>query len=402
LKSVDLRSIAAGWTASACAVLALAGCWRECRAAAAQYLASRPAGGRLTRAIGWTPGDARLWREAAALAIREHLADAARDLSAAISLDPYDAESTAALGLLLESGNRPGEAERYLLKAAGISNRVKPRLALASFYYRARRPEQFWRAAAAAAKVKAADLTPVFELAARMEPSPGRTATLLDLGSGPALAGYLAFLLRQPSENRVSALALQLEPASGFHDLLLAACDRLIQAGRTAEAIAVWNRRSGKTILDPGRGLSLTDGGFELQESGGFNWKVSRSEGTGVTPISPSGLRIEFSGHQAERLTLVEQLVPVLAGRRYRLVFHYRTSGLSGATGLRWVALAPRASYGVGSQPIEPVGEGASQFDFQTGAGTDLLRLALSCQRDAGMTRIEGTLTLLSAELRLP
>jgi hypothetical protein len=293
------------------------------------------------------------------------------------------------------------EAERYLLKAARISHRLKPRLALASFYYRAQRSEPFWQAAAAAAAVKAADLTPVFQLAARMEPSPSRTATLLDLGSGPALAKYLAFLLYRPSESRVSALALQLYPVSEFHELLLAACDRLIQAGRTAEAIAVWNRLSGKTVLDPGLGLSLTDGGFELRESGGFNWIISRSDGAGVAPISPSGLRIEFSGHQAERLTLLEQFTPVMPGRRYRLVFHYRTSGLSGATGLRWVALAPGAPDGVSSQPIEPVDEGISHFDFQTGAETDLLWLALTWQREAGMTRIEGKLTLLRAELRL-
>ncbi|MGB7759816.1 MAG: hypothetical protein WBL61_08310, partial [Bryobacteraceae bacterium] len=362
---------------------------------------SKPAGGGLTRAIGWTPGDARLWREAGALAIGEHPAEAAEDLSAAISLDPYDAESTAALGLLLESANRPGEAERFLLKATRISNQLLPRLAVASFYYRTQRPEQFWQAAAAAAQVNAADLTPVFRLAAPMEPSPSRTATLLDLGSGSALAKYLAFLLHQPSESRVSDLAMRLCPANRFHDLLLAACDRLIQAGRTAEAVGVWNRLRGKTVLDPGRSLSLTDGGFELPESGGFDWKVSHSDGIGAVPVSPSGLRIEFSGHQAERLTLLEQLMPVMPGRRYRLVFRYRTSGLGGATGLRWVGLAPGAPDAVSSQPIEPVDEGTSQFDFQTGADTDLLRLALFSQCDAGMTRIEGTLTLLSAELRL-
>jgi hypothetical protein len=379
-------------------LLALAGSWWEARAGWAQYLAAKNSRAALTRALEWTPGDARLWRQLGAATLEQDPAAAKPALANAIAFDRYDAESRAALGLLKEADGRTDEAERDLAEAAATSHRVKPKLALASFYFRSGRIDEFWRTAAEAARVQSADLTPAFALASRLDDPPERVASRLGLRAD-RLAAYVSFLLNQPLEDRVGILALQLPSEERYRNLLGRASERLVASGQTAEAVAVWNRFGAR--LDASQGRSLTDSGFTFSPRGGFGWRIDGGRGIDLRAAPPAGLRIDFSGHQAAAAALVEQYVPVLPGRRYTLVTRYRTDGLASPTGLRWVVLGLHDSAGAGSRALEPAPDGSSEFEFVTGLNTDLLRLVLNYQREAGAARLDGRLTLLSVELKL-
>ena len=378
--------------------------WREGRVAWAEHLAATGTIAALRSAAACTPGDGARWRElgAAQLRANEPADDpgAAASLERAVSLNSYDAESRAALGLIAESQGRAPEAERDLLAAVRTSRRFRPQLALASFYFRAQDAGRFWPVASTAANIPAADPDPIFQMAVRMESDPQRAAALLRLDEVPKLALFVRFLAQNRCDAGLAPLALHLNPRLS-HATLLAASNCLVDARRTADAVAVWNRLYPTHALDPVHGKSLTDARLELPERGAFHWKLSGAEGVDLSPIAPRGLRVEFSGRQPETVVLIEQFVPVLENRHYRLTLDYRTADLSGPTGIRWFACAMNETTCVSSQPLPGNPDEPFEFDFPTGPRVELVHLVLLCRRDAGNTRGAGTLTLRAVGLDL-
>ena len=179
--------------------------------------------------------------------------------------------------------------------------------------------------------------------------------------------------------------------------LLLATVDHLIKENRIDEAVPLWNRLNtsgGNRQLSPTSGASLTNGRFDASEGRGFDWRHGDNPGIDLRAGGPGDLRIEFSGHQPESVSLLEQYVPVMPDKSYRLSFAYRTAGMTGVTGLYWQVLQVTA-------PLNPVPEGVGTLAFRTGPGLGLVRIALMYARMPGTMRLEGVVTLRSAELEV-
>ena len=382
-------------------LLALIASLREFQLARAQQLVAQQGLAGLRAAAALTPGDARIWRDLGGRALRANRLDIAMPaLTMAASLNAYDAESLAALGLVAESQGRMRDAEGYLTRAVRVSARYKPRLALASYYFRSGAPDRFWPAAALASHVPAAEPTAIFQMACSLD-DPDRVRARLCLDEPAAAMQYLRFLLSRTGTAGLAASALALPPGPIYRDLLVSVCDRLIRGSQTTEAIAVWNHMKGAIALDPARGASLTDGSFEQPGSSGFYWQFTPLSGVEMLPAYGSGLRIELSGKQPQRATLLQQFVPLLPNRRYRLVYAYDTSDLKDPTGLRWALSQLSGKEDAASPPVRANIAGSDSFEFVTSSNTDLLRLSLEYAREPGSMRSEGVLTLRYVKLRL-
>jgi hypothetical protein len=317
---------------------------------------------------------------------------AARLLDRAIELDAYDSESHIGRGLLAESAGRLEEAEQYLRRAAALSRRFRPHWALAFFYARHSRTDLFWKAASVAANIEAADPQPVYRIAHQLSGDPGIVPDELNLETQHALASYAAFLLQEQGPTALGRTALRVDPTTEHRELLLAVTDRLIEQDRVDEAVQIWNRLHGSRVLDPGAGLSLTNQHFESRDARGFGWRQIPNLGIELHPRAGGGVDLEFSGREPESAALLEQVAPVLADRNYRFVFDCSGSNGNGPSGLAW-EIAPtgeRLSF-----------EGPRMLTFHTPAGKRTVRIALKYARPLGVMRLEGTVTLHSAELRL-
>jgi tetratricopeptide (TPR) repeat protein len=391
------RVFAAGFS-----ILIFGAAYQESMTAWAYYLANQRTPESLDRASQFAPLNAVFWRERGILRLDTNPVAAERLLIHSTMLNACEADALIGLGLLAESGARLQEAEDYLTRAARISRRFRPKWALAFFYARQGKFDQFWPAASDAANVDAADVQPVFRLAHKISVDAETVAESLQLRNQHARASYLEFLLKQKASLALSRVALQIQPNSESRSLLGAAVDRLINETRTDEAVQLWNhlnRGRGGHQLSPATGVSLTNGAFEAGERHGFDWRyATTSQGIAVRPGAPGDLRIEFSGRESESMTIVDQFVPVVPDRTYRLSFSYGTSGLSGITGLRWEIFPATSTL---STPINAIPEGTGSLPFRTGPDVKLIRIALTYSRVPGTTRLEGSVTLHSARLEL-
>ena len=327
-------------TCFACLVLLAA--YQEVLNGWSSYLAISPTSQRLEQASRLTPLDSALLRQRGILCLDTNPEAAANLLRMAVAMNPFDAESLIALGLLKESGGRLEEAEAYLAKATSVSRRYKPKWALAFFYARQGPLDKFWNSASSAANTEGADVQSVFTLAHEvLNGDPDKVGSLLKLQSQQSLKSYVEFLLKQESASSLFQIALRLDIAQQSEPLILTVVDRLIAENKPEEAIPLWNKlaaTSGKHQLMPAKGQSLTNGKFRASVNRGFDWLHTENQGVDVYAAAPENLRIEFSGHQSESVTLLSQFVPVLPDRPYRLSYTYSTLGLNGLTGLYWQA----------------------------------------------------------------
>jgi tetratricopeptide (TPR) repeat protein len=351
----------------------------------------------LDRASKIVPQNGAFLRELGILTLDANPRAAEQLLQRAVALNSFDADALIGLGLLAESGGSVEHAEEFLIRAVNVSRRFKPKWALAYFYARQRRMDSFWPIASAAANVEGGDPQPVFRLAHDVMKDPERVADLLQLNNQHALRSYLEFLLRQEGPTALGRVALRIEPNIDSRQLLLATVDQLINQNRIDEAVPLWNRlyaSNGNRPLVPTSGASLTNGRFDVSEGRGFDWRHGENPGIDIRDWGPGDLRIEFSGHQPESVPLLEQYVPVVPNKSYRFSFAYRTTGMTGVTGLYWQVFEATA-------PLKPVPEGVGTLAFRTGPGVGLVRLALMYARAPGTMRLEGGVTLRSAELEV-
>jgi hypothetical protein len=350
---------------------------------------------------------AELWRRlGVALLPRDELRAAAA-FRAAIGLDPFDSDSLLGLGLLAEARRQFAEAEQYLMRATRVSRRLKPRTTLAAFYLRRQDEGKFWDVARDAAAIEAADAREIFEMVHRAEPEAAIVPRLLRPPTDGTRAAYLAFALQRNYTQAAAKMAITIAPGPRTRALLIATCDRLIEASLAREAVEIWNRLAearlvGAGVLRPEAGISLTNGEFRPSGRHGFDWLSGTPEGV-ETAFESEGLRIELSGHRPERVTLVQQFLPVLPSRSYRLNCRYSVSGLTGPTGLRWRVPAANSDTEILARggSLEALSAGEAVLEFQTPPGAQIIRLVLSYERPPGTVRQEGSVTLRRAELRL-
>jgi hypothetical protein len=269
-------------------------------------------------------------------------------LRQAALLSPADASIRIHLGLREEFAGRISEAEAQLIEAARLSRKYLPRWTLANFYFRQGCPEPFWDWARQALAVSYGDRTPLFELCWRLKPDPGFLLEKAIPSRRAVLSDFAWFLLDRGAPEAASPLLADLactaEP--GDRERLLAATDRLLEAGAERAAAELWNGLCRRGLLpyppldEPGAPM-ITNGDFAVSTTGrGFDWKISGAEGVFVAPTRRSGWRIGLSGRQPERCELLRQTLLVEAGRRYRIECRYRAEfkGLAAGApaGLRW------------------------------------------------------------------
>ncbi|MGA3039887.1 MAG: hypothetical protein ABSF54_03740 [Bryobacteraceae bacterium] len=356
----------------------------------------------VARAVRLSPGDADIRLKLAA-AQQAAGADPTAALEAAAVLDPGNAEPCMRLGVAAEMGGDLPTAEYRLLEAVHASRQFAPRWALANYYFRHGDPAHFWQWARESLEMGYGDLNPVFRLCWNMNQNAG---TILDRAipdRREVLNKYIWFLMGEgrlaasdPAAKKLAALATIEDQA-----VLLTWCNRRLDAGATAATLEVWTTLCTRHVLpypppDPDR-APLTDGGFAAAPLGaGFAWRLAPA--TGVTigrNRSPRYLWVAFSGDQPESCAPLLQFVPVTPGASYSLRFEYHTSELPPASGLRWSIFDTRTGIDLASASpwLSSPDWKPDEVRF-TAPAAGLVRLALTCQRLAGATRIEGSVAL--------
>ncbi len=350
-----------------------------------------------------TPGDADLWQRAGLKLVESDPRRAMSYMEKAVRLNPRNANALLGIGFLNEKSGKSNDAEQYYLSATRVSKRYKPYSSLAAFYFREDRQSLFWAWAVQAAAIDSANLETLFRMAHLVSQSSREIPSQLKLESQGALNSYLMFLLREGSLENVANVAEKLDFTAPHIELLLNACDRLLDAGRPADAVRIWNRLgvhggAAFTRLQPLHGIMLVNGTFRPAPMRGFNWRSNKTPEVTVKMREPSGFRVEFSGKQAEAGTILNQPLALIPGLKYRLRFRADVSDLPSVDGLQWAIVAGKELRTRGAWSSH-VPEGI--FEFQ--APAEPATLVLRYDRIPGTVRLRGSFTLLFAELkRLP
>jgi hypothetical protein len=372
------------------------------------------------KAIRWTPQRAEYHVRLAFLLSASDASKAEAELRRAVALKPTDARSWIELGLRNEARDEYGVAEQCLLRAASEDQQYLPRWTLTNYYYRRGEMKRFWEWAGSAARMMPGDPMPLFRLCGRVVEDGGLMERLA-IRDPDVRAAYLAHLVgggRVDVAGKATAGVLEANRGEDV-PLLKTACDRMLEEGRPGQALEIWNQLAAHGripfgALDPARGQSLTNGGFTVAPtSRGFDWRLPGVEGVSSSNEErPPGLRLTFSGRQAESCEALVQYLPVLEKAGFELRFVYQTSGIEAGTGLAWrltdvnggrsLALwrpGEEGKAGESAAGLSADVETAGKLAFVAPAGCRFVRLALSYLRAPGTTRIEGYVILRRMEL---
>lgn len=334
------------------------------------------------------------------------------DLRAAIQSNPREPSWWILLAVQQEEEGNVSGAEKSLLEANRVCRYFVPRWSMAAFQYRHGRPTEFVRWARAAIATEAKTPESLFQMARKLGIAPDRILDGMLPETPPALEAYLRFLVDQGSLPEVYAAAVKLISVGGKEDRqgLFQAIEALYGAGRTNEAVDLWNRVVqarwiGFSALDPSLGVSLSNGNFQSERlERGFDWRYPAALGVSFSqPESTGGLAIQFSGNQPESCALLTQHLPLLPGRQYQIVTRYRAQGIAPNGGLRWTIATNADDHLAIYSPIpgenETSGEVRTTFGAPPHPGP--LDLLLEYRRQPGTTRIAGTVWIYSVQILL-
>ena len=372
------------------------------RLAWADHLSRATDAETVARAVRLSPGDAD-FRLTLAAAQQAAGADPTAALEAAAALDPENADAWTRLGAEAEMRGDLRTAESSLLRAAQASRQFGPRWALANYYFRRGHAAHFWGWARESLAMGYGDLNPVFRLCWNMSQDAGAIFARVIPERRAVLNAYVLFLMQQGWRAASEAAAAKLAALAVSEDraTLIDWCNWQLNAGAATSAMEVWNTLCGRRLLpyaplDPDR-APLTDGGFLTAPLGaGFGWRLAPGPGVAVgRNPSPPYLWVAFSGDQPETCAPLFQFVPLTPGAAYSLRFEYHTLGLPPAGGLRWsVYYGPKdIDVAAGSAWLSSAHWKPEELRF-TAPAAGLVRLALTCRRMAGATRIQGSLEL--------
>jgi len=302
-------------------------------------------------------------------------------LERAARVNPLSSAPRIRLGLAAETRGDFAKAEAWLLDAARVDRQFEPRWALANFYFRRQRWDEFWKWMRAALEISYGDRRLAFDLCWRVTQDSDEVLRRAIPEQHDVLVTYLYYVMDQ-HRDAVGPVALMLGALGNAADLPLleSACDVLVDSGRVTEARELWKRLGHRQT-----GL-VTNGDFAAEPGGhGFDWRLAHAPG--VTDISlPGAHRIVFSGKQPESCELLRQFVVLETGKRYSLHWEARTRGLGSPAGVEWRAGAAR---GVVERADDWRG---GSMDFT--AGAVLTPLAFAYQRPAGEARAEGSIEI--------
>jgi tetratricopeptide (TPR) repeat protein len=399
--------------AIAAAALIYAMYW-SVRLAYADALARRSTPGQVAGALRLAPLNAEYWLRWAdsVEATGKHAHDA---FQRAAALDPSDASIWIRAGLQAEAAGDFERAEDFLLRASRLSRQYEPRWTLANYYFRRADAGHFWPWAKSALEWSYGDRRPLFDLCWGFTQS---ADPILNQGIPTVRAvqrDYLMYLLAHKRLDAAETVGRIIEAGANPADRnpLLQYVNVMLDAHRWDSATTAWNVLCGRKIvacdvLEPGRGISLTNGAFQSEVLGmGFDWRSPATSGVStVREDSPAALRITFSGKQPEQCEVLQQLLPLLAGTDYRLYFEYQTSGIKPETGLQWRAFD---AWSAAEVPVVSPHLASQKWTSATASFTvptvppnpRVLLLALTYARMPGTTRIEGDVRLRNIRLEV-
>ncbi len=319
-------------------------------------------------------------------------------LEAALRLNRYNASAAIELGLRFEADGDYPRAEKMLLAAWVVDRTWLPRWSLANYYFRRDNMPAFWFWARQAARMPAADITPLFQLCWRVTPDAASVAKEVLPDDPDSIRQFIGFLLSRDQVLEVAAVAprlLRYGNAETDRPLLLTVVNRLISANDGAAAVALWNLMAERrwVVADASAPNNATFSRPPLAVA--FDWTLPSYDGLGSWP-GPSGLEAEFSGRQPENCVIAEQTVALAPGS-YGFRYAYRTSEIAPGTGIVWRILDVRSgailavSPGLASDTLQ-----RDSVEFQVTPATPLVRLRLVYNRALGTPRISGMLAMIS------
>jgi tetratricopeptide (TPR) repeat protein len=333
----------------------------------------------------------------------------------AAALDASNASIWIRAGLQAEAAGDFERAEELLLRASRLSRQYQPRWTLANYYFRRGDAGHFWPWAKSALEWSYSYRGALFDLCWGFTQSPDLILSQGIPAIRPVQRDYLMYLLAQKRLDAAETVSRIIEDGAIPIDRvpLLYYVNVMLDAHRWDSALTAWNVLCGRKILacnvlDPRRGISLTNGAFQSEVLRmGFDWRSPPTSGvTTVQQGSPAALRITFSGKQPEQCEVLQQLLPLLAGTGYRLYFEYQTSGIKPETGLQWKAFDGWSGVEV---PVVSPHLASQQWTSAAASFTvpivppnpRVLLLALTYVRMQGTTRIEGEVRLRNVRLEV-
>lgn len=300
----------------------------------------------------------------------------------AVELNDYLSEGWIKLGIDAESAGDWAAAERYLLKAASVDRQFEPRWALANFYFRRQRNDDFWKWMRLAAERSYGDRTGFFRLMMRVSQNVSEIADRTFPNDRNIRRDYAAFLIHEGNLEGAAFVAKTLPDDEQSRGLVLELCDKLIHSGRGEQAWGLWRGE---------RALLLNAALATQPLNKGFDWRLHWRAGVN-TSWTPGQLRIELSGKQADPVDLVSQYVWIDEPGMYRFVYRYRTDGLARESGVHWTAVGAEGAQG--RQHLSSNDWQKQSFEFRTAKPKQVVRLELVYARTTGTVRQEGVVFL--------
>jgi len=385
-----------------------AGVYWSIRLAWADYLFRTDAEASIRQAVRLAPWNAEYHARLAAILEGSGDAGAESELRKAVEANPRLASGWVELGLRAEHAGDVARAEACLLRAARADRTYSTLWTLANFYFRHEQPEKFWPVVHRALEigdVQAYDPAPLFRLCWKLSRDPDTILERAIPDVGAVESRYLQFLVRENLAPAAEHVTERVVALSGDHDLgsVLEYCDRLIAEGDAERAIHAWNALCWRTLhgykpLQPEAGISLTNANFSEEPAGhGFDWRLPAIDGVTVERGGlPPRLWIMLDGQEPENCDLLEQVLALVPGSKYRLRFRYQTDGLPAPSGVRWrlMDFAAHAEIPSDAADLSSEPEASAVIRFTAPVGVRLARLVLAYRRVPGTVRIEGRVSV--------
>ncbi len=389
------------------------------RRVAAEALIAAPSGSGLDMAVKLAPEHPQAWRTRAQWLDRREgdEAGAAQSLARAVEAAPSDYRLRIELAAQLERQQRFEEAEANLQVATSSSPGFEPRWALANFYLRHDREDEFWTTIREAVAADPVGTSAAAALCWRSFDDPGLILERAMPDEPEVNRRYFAFLsaLDNLSASRQAWPRFSATMTSSEVSLAGQYVDELLAARDVKAATEAWNRliELGHLPFDelaPQTGTSLTNGRLRREPSSlGFDWRPLEQRGVSwlLRPPERDGSRViefSFNGAQESQLALMRQYAPVLPDRSYTFDFEYATQGMPTEPGMGWAisdAAGGRSLLDFKDLPVAESYWDRIRWNFRTGPETRLIALEFGYRAVPGVERPSGRFVLRRLDLNL-
>ena len=358
--------------------------WWSIRVARADAAFRQHTPAEVARAIEMEPDNGEYL---AALALQAEYTgqDAEPLLQEIIRVNPRASAPRIRLGVAAELRGDPIQAEHWFQEAFALDHQFETRWALANFYLRQGKTDEFWTWMRSALELSYGDRGAAFDLCWQNSTDAEEILNRAIPDRREVVAWYLAYLLQHHRQEAIAGAAEKLAKIRTPDDLpvLYAATDALLDNGQARDAADLWQ------ALGNPRPAGVTHPDFEDPRIGhGFGWRIVETAGVSHQSLDiPVAHRVRLNGQQPELCELLRQVMGGLhAGTAYTLRWEGRTQGIASPTGLEWR---------IGNQ----TGAVAASDDWSAGKmaftpDSDHATLVLTYRRPEGQVRAEGYVDL--------